>query len=303
MRRARWFASIVFAAIAAATGSDAARQTVEMVNGIGIIDYASRPKLKVGSWVSYRMTGTSEMGESDDYNVTILIAGEERFWGEDCFWVETWTEPKDKSPRAVATLMSYAIFEDSLPNLRAQYYIRKTIGGVDADGGLEEQLVRRPPSTLKKRGSLLEAANVKLDTMGTEMVTVKPGTFSCHVVRWQEGKLGTVDQRDSSITTELRETRMTYLSPAVPVTGLARESLDRSIKRRSWAIGRSQDAATWITMDRATGESLLTGFGEGQKARLLPEARQVSLRERDAATKRTAAPARPRSASTARKKS
>lgn len=301
MRRARWFATIVCAALAAATGSDAARQTVDMVNGIGIIDYASRPKLKVGSWVSYQMTGTSEMGESDDYKVTILIAGEERFWGEDCFWVETWTEPKGKSPRTIATLMSYDVFEDSLPNVRSQYYIRKTIDGLDPEGNLSEQLVRRPASTLKKRGALLDAVNVKLDTMGTETVTLETGTVQCHVVRWMEGKLATADQRDSSVTTELRETRLTYLSPQIPVTGLARETLEKTIKRRSWAIGRSQEASPWITMDRATGGANVVAFGEGQKARLLPEARQVTLRELDAKANRTASTAKPKAASPRRR--
>jgi len=291
MRRARRLIPLVCVALAAASMSDAARQTVDMVNGIGIIDYASRPSMKIGQWVSYRMTGTSEMGESDDYNVTVVIAGEERFWGEDCFWVETWTEPRGKAPRAIATLMSYAIFEDSLPNIRSQYYIRKSIDGVDPEGGLSETLVRRPPSTLKTRGTLLESPNIRLDTLGTDTVSAMGRTLTCRKVQWQEGKAGTLEQRDSTITTELRETRLIYLSREVPVTGVAREDLERSIRRRSWAIGRSQDAAPWITMDRAVGGAQLIGYGENAEPRLLPKSRQLSLRQIDAASARPARPA------------
>ena len=83
----------------------AAQQKVELVNGIGLIDYSQKPHFKVGDWVRYHVTGSSETGMHDDYEVTVLIGGEERFWGEDCFWVETWTEPASGGSRAVATLM------------------------------------------------------------------------------------------------------------------------------------------------------------------------------------------------------
>src|SRR5437667_8431576 len=62
------------------------------VDGIGLIDYSKKPDLHVGSWVKYHVKAKSDKGAVDDYSVTMLIAGEEKFWGEDCFWLETWTE-------------------------------------------------------------------------------------------------------------------------------------------------------------------------------------------------------------------
>ncbi len=292
MRRAQSLIPVLLATLAATSVSDAAKQSVDRVNGIGIIDYASRPSFKVGTWVSYHMTGTSEMGESDDYDVTVLIAGEERFWGEDCFWVETWTEHKGKAPQAVATLMSYEIFSDEQPNLRSQYYMRKTIDGLTPEGDASEQLIRRPASTLKRKSIIDEAPPVRLDTLGLETIHALGRDFECRKVQWQEGKAATLDQRDSSVTTEVRQNRMTYLSREVPLTGLVRESLEHTIRRRSWAIGRSQEGAVWTVMDRATGSAILTGFGEGKEPRMVPENRRTMLKDLDAAGRRKpAAPA------------
>lgn len=300
MRRARRFAPILAVALAVASVSDAAKQTVDQVNGIGLIDYGAKPVIEVGSWVKYHMTGSSEGGETDDYTVTLLIAGEERFWGEDCFWVETWTEHRGQGPREIATLMSHDIFKDDMPNLRSKYYMRKNLDNSGPDGSVGEQLVRRPGSTLKKRDAYLDLPSVKLDTMGTDTVSVLGRTLTCRKVQWFEGKAATIEQRDSAITTELRETRMTYISPEIPVTRLAREQLERSIRRKTWAIGRSQEGSSWFTMDRATGSATLIGYGKDGKSRLLPEARQVSLRQIDAASSKprpvTRKPAAPKPA-------
>src|SRR5436309_15459240 len=71
----------------------AAQQKVELVNGIGLIDYGQKPHFKIGEWVRYHVTGSIEMGMHDDYEASVLIGGEERCWGEDCIWVQTRTEP------------------------------------------------------------------------------------------------------------------------------------------------------------------------------------------------------------------
>lgn len=296
MRRARGLALLLLAAVALDSPARAGKSSFDLINGIGLIDYAARPKLKVGSWVSYQVTGHSELGESNDYKVTLLIAGEERFWGEDCFWVETWTEPKGGLLRTIATLMSYDVFSDSFPNLRSQYYSRKTIEGMNPDATLREEVTRVPATTLKKRQAMNDGAGIKVDTLGMETVTTASGTYPCRVVKWTEAKSATVDQRDSSVTTERWETRVMYFSNQVPVTGLVRESIDNTFKRRSWAVGRSKDAAPDIIMDRALGEAVLTGFGEGLKSDILPPERSITLRDIDAAEGRGSKPARARPA-------
>ena len=305
MRRARRILAWNVLALLVASTSFAAAKAVDFINGVGLIDYSSRPQFKPGSWVKYHVDAASQMGEKDDYDVTVVIPGEERFWGEDCFWVETWTESKGKPPMAVATLISYSVFSDSFPTLRSQYYMRKTVNGVTPDGALQENVVRRPPSMLKRRGALLELPAVRLDTLGTETVRAKDTDFLCRKVQWNEGKAATLDQRDSSVTTEVRETRMLYLSSKVPITALAREDIEHSIKRKTWAIGRGNEGAPLNVMDIAKGSATLIGFGEGEKSRLLPPERCHTLAEFDAAgqLKTRAAPASaPKKAATAVKK-
>ena len=289
MRRARWILAwnlllLVMASTALADG-------VDYINGIGLIDYSSHPNMKVGSWVKYHVTGASQLGASDDYDVTVMIAGEERFWGEDCFWVETWTEPKGRPPIAVATLMSYSVFSDTLPTIRSQYYMRKTINGLTPEGGVQENLVRRPAATLKKRETLTAIPSVSLDTLDTQTFTLDGQDFACRKVSWKEGKSATLDQRDSSLTTEVRENRMLYLSKKVPVTGLFREDIEHSTKRKTWAIGRSADAAPFNVMDIAKGTATLVAFGDHEKPRLLPLDRERTLADFDASGRLIVRPA------------
>ena len=308
MRRARWILAWNVLALLSASVVYAAGQTVDFINGIGLIDYSSHPALKAGTWVKYHVTGASQLGSKDDYDVTVLIPGEERFWGEDCFWVETWTEQKGKPPMAVATLVSYSVFTDSLPTIRSQYYMRKSVDGLTPDGSLQEVVVRRPPSTLKKRGPLSEIPSVQLDTLEAETLQAAGKDFTCRKVLWKEGKRATLDQRDSTISTEVRENRTLYLSPKVPLTGLCREDIEHSIKRKTWAIGRSEEAAAFNVMDIAKGTAMLVAFGEDGKSRLFPPDRCHTLADFDAAgqlkpVRSTPAAATKKTAPAAKKKS
>jgi len=288
MRRAWLSVMMLVAGLGLASADSAEVSGVERVNGIGLIDYSLAPHFKVGDWVRYHVTSSSEMGESDDYEVTVLIAGEERFWGEDCFWVETWTEPKDQPVRGVATLMSYDVFSDSFPNTRAQYYMRKTVEGTGDNGELVEQVVRRPSGTVRKRAWLYEGLDVAIDSLPPDTVSVPSALFRCSRVRIQQGKGATLDHRDSSTYTEVREIRVSYVTREVPVTGIARETIEKSIKRRSWAIGHSQDSQKLNTMDRSLGEARLVAFGSGRAGRILPTGRQTSLKQQDAIQARQA---------------
>jgi hypothetical protein len=117
MSRSRVLVAILAAVLLALGARSApAEQETPILDAIGTLDYAhGRAPLRVGSWVKYHMSAKSELGVTDDYTVTVLIAGEEEWWGEECFWVETWTKRAGESAESVAaTLMSYAILDDSL---------------------------------------------------------------------------------------------------------------------------------------------------------------------------------------------
>src|SRR5262245_10507750 len=63
-----------------------AQMAATKLSCIGYIDYRNQPQFKVGDWVKYRFTSKSDGGGSEDHDLTLLVSGEEKFWGDDCFW-------------------------------------------------------------------------------------------------------------------------------------------------------------------------------------------------------------------------
>ena len=180
MRRARWIFAWNVLALLSASAAFAASQSVNFINGVGLIDYTSHPVLKPGAWVKYHVTGASQMGSKDDYDVTVLIPGEERFWGEDCFWVETWTEQKGKPPMAVATLISYDVFTDSLPTIRSQYYLRKSIDGMTPDGSLQESFPATVEEIIQTWDAVKRSEQILHSGSQPGRISTGPGGTSCH---------------------------------------------------------------------------------------------------------------------------
>jgi len=265
---------------------------VKLVNGIGLVDYTRRPEFKVGDWVSYRITAASVAGARDDYRVTVLIAGEENFWGEDAFWVETWTEGASSLQRT-ATLMSYAIFEDTLPIPHLQLYQRKAINDLTEDGTPIQLVTRRNPAGLKLRTPFDDKTAWDLDTLGEDTVSVPRGSFQCLKVRTRQGKSTTKDIGDSTEYLEVRDNRVSYLTHLIPITSLAREEIEYSVQLRRWQIGRSEDAPPLRPIDRSFGEARLVDFGENMKSKILTESMQKSLPGRRAAQNPPPAPTPP----------
>lgn len=246
-------------------------QVVTSVDGIGMVDYSGKPTFKVGDWVKYRMTGSSDMGMTDDYVITLLIAGEEEFWGERCFWVETWTDATGRAPRATATLMSYAIFGDSLAIQRMQLYRRKAIQGIDENGKPKQDIIRAAASTLKSRTLFKRPMQWDVDTLSADTVITPKGEFLARRVSIRQGTGATTSVRDSSIYTEARENRMSYMSDDVPITHIVKEDVESLIARRTWEIGRSSASTDLNIRDRGLGTARLIDFGSGLESRLVPE--------------------------------
>lgn len=265
-----------------ATDAGAPPQVVNLVNGIGLIDYTRKPDFKVGDWVRYHITARSVLGEHDDYMVTVLVAGEETFWGEDGFWVESWTEPINGAPKAIATLMSFAAFGDSLPIPHMMLYMRKSITGMTEDGRPEQTLARRPSGSLKARSPIDDQIRWSVDTLGTDTVSVPTGVYQCARVLTRQGKSAQTDVGDSTLYTEVHDERVAYISRQVPITSLVREDIDYWFQRRTWQIGRSQDAAPLHMMEHSTGVARLVEFGSGLASRLLPPEMQKTVRVQQA---------------------
>ncbi|MCC6348369.1 MAG: hypothetical protein IT347_02125 [Candidatus Eisenbacteria bacterium] len=270
-------------------------RTATRVNAIGFIDYSSRPTFKVGDWVRYHVTGESELGMHDDYEMTLLIAGEELFWGDSCFWIETWMDPKGGAPTAIATLMSYSIFRDSLPVLRMQMYQRKQINEVDRDGHPLEVVMEPAPSLLRVRDLFKRPLMWDVDTLGVDSVATPAGEFRGLKISVRQGTATTRSFGDSSRYDEVRENRVTWMDPRVPITHTARESLENIVARRTWMIGRSSEGTPLLLRERGLGSARLVAMGHDGQPRILPPGRRMSgTVQAAAAPKRSPAPARPK---------
>jgi hypothetical protein len=300
MNRSRVLAAFFAASLFALAARSAPAQEPSTIDAIGTLDYShGRSVIKVGSWVRYHMGAKSEMGVTDDYTVTVLIAGEEEWWGEECFWVETLTKRGKAPEQAAATLMSTAIFDDSLASRHTLFYQRKRIAEVDDDGQPLQQTMRRGDQEIRSRTPPEPGLRIQRDTLGTDTLKTALGDFVCLKVRTEEGVSTTAQSADSSQYTEVRDVRVTYLTPQIPVTGRAREEVDYAISRRTWLTGRSQESGPLRVMDRSKGVLELVGFGtHGVESTIVPVQFRRSLAEQRAAqaprSKAPAAKPRPR---------
>lgn len=262
------------------------------LNGIGLIDYTRKPTFKVGDWVKYRMSGKSELGMTDNYDVTVLIAGEEDFWGDPGFWLETWTDAPGLAPATEASLMSYEIFGDTSAVERLQMYMRKAVTMLNEDGSARFDINKPAASILKTRREVKNPVRWTRDTLGVDTVQTPKGVYKTLKVLLKQGTGATQTVGDSSVYTELRENRTSWYTDEVPITHIAREDIENIAARKSWLVGRSAEATALTTRDRGLGSARLLDYGHGLAARLLPEYLRHSIAEQQAAER--AAAARPR---------
>jgi hypothetical protein len=253
-----------------------------LIDGVGLIDFMRRPDLTVGSWVKYHVSAKSLQGRTDDYYVTILVAGEENFWGDPAFWIETQTQgPAGEITATTASLVSYAAFSDSLPWWNFTRYIRKMINEFDRNGRPIQQLYQRAPAELIKRDAIVPAPHIVRDTLGIDTVSVPVGTFRAQRIKSLYREIVNTTEGDSTIHFELRESRTQYYVDEVPITRLVRRDFEDSQLRRAWLIGKSGDTPMVIP-EQVLGSCTLIEMGRGRKSKLIPEAFQRPLSEQKA---------------------
>ena len=287
MRRAIHFVLLAALATSLLPSLALAEGPAPIFNGVGLVDYSKKPNFKVGDWVRYKMSGQSEMGMSDNYELTLLVAGEEDFWGDPGFWIETWVEAPGQPPRATAALVSYEAFSDTAAIQRLLLYTRKMIRLLDDDGNPKIDINKPASSTLKQRHDVMNPVSWSREELGRDTVTTPKGTFTVEKVLMKQGKGVTSVVGDSTLYTELREDRVSHYSSQVPITHLVREDITTGSTRKSWLIGRSGDASPMTVRDRGEGAAVLLDFGHGGKEpRMVPKHLQKSL---SSPTKATAA--------------
>jgi hypothetical protein len=289
MRRAIAALSLLLA-LAALDAPRSRADTGAIMNGIGLIDYRHKPDFKIGDWVRYQMKSHSELGASDDYELTVMIAGEEDFWGDPGFWVETWVDMPGVPPQTRASLVSYEIFSDTVATQRLLLYTRKMISMLNEDGTPKMDINKPSASTLKARREVQNPVRFSLDTLGTDTVVTPKGTFKPLKVLMKQGTGATQMVGDSSLYTEVRENRTSWYTLEVPITHLAREDIESINAHKSWLTGRSGDALPLAIRDRGLGTARLIDFGHGAAARLVPERLRHTIAQQVAAEKAAAKP-------------
>ena len=267
-------------ALASATRVDRAP---DVIDGSGWVDYSQRPNFQVGSWVKYRTQGSSLLGHQDDYVVTILIAGEELWWGEPCFWVETWTE-KNGRTLPTASLLSYSAFGDTMATRHILWFIRKNIDGMNAEGEPEIVLYSRDPAEFRLRKVNWEEENAKTspryDTLGTAKVTVPAGDFETTKVQRFRGVVETVDRADSTVYYRRSYYEYYFQNPRIPITRLAKLEIDDRQEGKTWKIGQS-DQGPLRMLERSQGATVLLGHGSsGLTPLLVPVSSRGSITNR-----------------------
>jgi len=293
MRRAVFALMLVLAL----PGAACAAKIEGVMDAIGMIDYSHAPRFKVGDWVRYRTHGDSYQGYRTDYTVTVLIGGEEMWWGEKCFWVETQTSYSGQAPEVASSLISYGIFGDSIPALRFTRYLRKYVSGRDEQGNYVQEPFRRALSEIRSRTFAEFAPEKKIDTLGVERITVEKGSYDALKQKQVYREVTNATQGDSTVYYENVEDHTYWWSDQVPITRLVKIDQDNIQRKRTWMIGESS-SAPMIVAEHSTGGTELVDFGSGMKAMSLPVEVQKPISEqtqaapKPAKTKSTKPPAK-----------
>lgn len=265
--------------------AEGVHQQARVINAIGLVDYYREPAFQPGDWVRYHMTGSSELGAKDDYEIIITIAGEEEFWGEECFWIETISLENDIEVVSVASLMSYAVFDDPRAVTKMRTYVRKQITTMTETGEPLQEIMRRPTSTVRVREPQETRLDYYIDSLGTETVEVEKGRFTCEKILFKQAAGASIDFADSSRYDEVRENRTIYRTTRIPITSILIEEIENIVARKTWALGQSSDAPM-ITRDRALGRAVAIDWGTGRKSKIIPEFLQKPLAEQRAEARR-----------------
>ena len=251
------------------------------VDAVGMLDF-KKGRFNVGDWVRYRTVGSSMQGYRTDYTVTVLIAGEELWWGEECFWVETQTAYAGaKDPEITASLISFSVFEDSLASRRFSRYLRKYFDGVDAEGRWIQAPFQRAAAEVTNRNFEEFDPVRKVDTLGVESVTVPKGVFQGLKVREFFKEYTNRVAGDSTVYFELTEDHVTWWSKDVPITSLVKQTQENTQRRRTWLLGNPETVPMNV-VELATGGTELLDFGTGMKSHAIAEKFQRPLREQRA---------------------
>jgi hypothetical protein len=277
MRRALLALSVILIGVTTLAGVPSAKQ--DAIDGITMVDFQHPANFKVGSWAHYRVNSRSQLGFRQDYDVWLLIAGEEEFWGERCFWLETWTLDHGADTLYTASLITYAAFGDSGAVNQPMWLERKTVQGTGEDGTPDVSVGIRDRSMLRQgvgeRGRPAPEDPTHMDrgfdTLAVDTARVPAGDFKGRVAVevthiYQETVKG-----DTTLHYDRVQSSRRKLDPRIPITRVAREDDDDLQTADVWMTGMSS-GKTRRVLEHAIGSMTLLEYGDhGLMPRIVPE--------------------------------
>ena len=237
-------------------------------SSIGLV-YFKKKNFKVGDWVLYKVSGTSQEGKSSVDYQRIQAALEERFQGEPCVWIETGFGPAPDSLDYSAALLSENAYDDSIADLRANFYMRKIHMSTDEDGTPRAFEVRtfNPKIPLSEADFLSRRPEVRVvrpDTLDTPK-----GRIPCTYIEMVRTHTQQKANPDVTVERGVESTVKRWINPDfVPITGILREEEHKVYKQRAWPVGKP---STDYPVEIAGYDDLkteLVEFGHGAKPRL-----------------------------------
>lgn len=249
------------------------QDTDAAIDGVGMVDYSKAPDFEVGSWVRYYTVVRGATGHFQEYWTTLVISGEEEFWGDRGFWLETITEDPGAHPKQVASLVSYDAFGDTAAVRQPTWFLRKTVRELDGAGRPIEMVQRRDANELRMRSSQRRRGELDpnrpdplYDTLAVDTTIVPLGTWRGPLYREFRRLTEPRTTADSTIEIYRKETRVRRMGAGIPITSMAREDVEEEISSKHWKTGFSAQARERV-IERAVARTMLVGFGKGN----LPE--------------------------------
>jgi len=261
----------------------------QTIDGTLMVDYGRPPAFKVGTWVRYHCIANSKLGYHRDYDLTLLVAGEEDLWGDRCFWLESWTANSGKDPGYSASLVSYTAFGDTAAKNHATWFIRKMVTGPNgpSPGEPDISLWTRDNEEIRRRRSELpkDAATTRgttFDTLRVDTVAVPRGAWRGPVVRERNRVISELMKGDSTYHQEREEIRTRKLAWEIPITHMVREDVVDTQNRRGWITGHSSEAKE-EELEKGIMQTVLVDYGtSGLEARVIPPRLRMTIEQQKA---------------------
>jgi hypothetical protein len=240
--------------------------------------YLPEKNFRVGDWVLYEVQAENVTGEASFDYQRVQVVSEERYRGDDCFWLETGWGPYLDALAYTTVLISETIFQDSLAEVRTDVHVRRIHVSTTADG--RAVMAEGRLATQRSPMSDLQRLMPRRTAIGRDTVNVGERTFDCVIQEEIQEYSETQDLPDSTVRFFNRVTRRRWIDPKIPITALAREYERKEFYRHAWPLGRLSSEFPMLLTNGYEIQVQLADLGTGAKPVLSDRVISVQSRAR-----------------------